>query len=500
MRIIKQLLFGLFLLGMPIMAIAQDANIFLDRAYWKSNPTIEDIDKNIAEGNDISALNSFAFDAVSLALIQKVDNATIKHLLTKKGNNVNKLTHDGRTYIFWAAYKGNLEIMSHLISNGAKMDIIDDHGYSVLNFAAVTGQSNTSLYDFCIANGANIKTETNHDGANALLLAAPFLKDFSLIDYFVSKGVDINSVDNNGNGLFNYATKKGNIDLLKTLVAKGVPFNIETIDASNAMIFASQGTRGHSNTLETFKYLESLGIPPNITTTKGVTPLHALAYKSKDLALFDYFISKGVNVNQANEDGDTAFTNVTYANDLSTVKHLSRYVKNINTANKDGKTALTNAIYRNTVDVVDFLVENGANVNQKDKEGNSLLYYLLKTFKSKTTDEFNEKLDILDKNGLDLKATQAKGNTLFHLALESNNIDLLKRVYGLGVDVNAKNSDGISPLHKAAMKAKDESVLKYLLSIGADKNSKTDFDESVYDLAKENELLQASNVNIEFLK
>ncbi len=497
---ITKLSFGLLFLFVTTMTTAQNGNVFLDKAYWKSNPTITDIEQKMSQGNDISELNPFAFDAVSLALIEKVDNATIKYLLTKKGNNVNKLTHDGRTYIFWAAYKGNLEIMKHLVDNGAKTDIIDDHGYSLMNFAAITGQLNTDLYDFCIANGANLVKETNHDGANALLLAAPFYKDLKLIDYFVSKGITIDSVDDNGNGLFNYATKNGNIDLLKALVSKGVPFDVRTNDASNAMIFASQGTRRHVNTLEVFKYLESLGINPNVTTTKGVTPLHALAYKSKDLTLFDYFISKGVNVNQANEDGNTAFSNAAYANDLSVVKHLFKHVKDIDAANKEGKTALTNAIYRNTVDVVDFLVENNANVSIKDKEGNTLLYYALKAFKSNAPEDFNRKLDMLLKNGLDSKTTQAKGNTLFHLALDNDSLDLLKRVYDLGGDVNTKNNDGISPLHKAAMKAKDESILKYLISIGANKAMKTDFEESAYDLAKENELLKEYNINIDFLK
>ena len=52
----------------------------------------------------------------------------------------------------------------------------------------------------------------------------------------------------------------------------------------------------------------------------------------------------------------------------------------------------------------------------------------------------------------------------------------------------------------SAMTVKDDKVLKYLLSIGADKSIRTDFNETVFDLASENELLQSKNVNIEFLK
>lgn len=499
MKCIK-LTFSLLLLLTIAMGNAQDSNIFLDRAYWKTNPSIKSIEQNITEGHDISALSSSYFDAVSWALIEQVDNRTIKYLLSKKGNDVNKKTHDGRTYVFWAAYKNNLEMMQYLINKGAKMNVIDSHGYSVLNFAAVTGQLNPKLYDLCIANGSNPVTETNHDGANALLLVAPFLQNETLIDYFTSKGISINSTDANGNGLFNYATKNGNIELLKTLVNKGVETNVITKNGGNAMIFASQGTRRHTNSLEVFKYLESIGVTPNITTNSGTTPLHALAYKCKDLKVFDYFISKGVAINQADKEGNTALLNAAYNNDLAVIKHLIKLTDNINVANNEGKTALTNAIYRNTVDVVDLLIKNGADITVKDKNGNTLAYYLLKAYRSKSPEIFNKKLAILTKNGLNIKATQANGNTLFHVALNNSNLNLLKRVHDLGIDVNQKNDEGISPLHIAAMKAKDQSILKYLINIGADKTIKTDFNESVYDLAKENELLQLNTINIEFLK
>ena len=71
---------------------------------------------------------------------------------------------------------------------------------------------------------------------------------------------------------------------------------------------------------------------------------------------------------------------------------------------------------------------------------------------------------------------------------------------GFNIDVNAKNKEGITALQISAMKAKDDKIIKYLLGIGADKTIKTDFDETVYDLASENELLKKQNVNISFLK
>ncbi|EDP94874.1 ankyrin repeat domain-containing protein [Kordia algicida OT-1] len=488
------------LLFLSSVSFAQKSNAFLSRAYWKTNPTIIDIEKKIAEGNDIAELDGNMFDAVSMALIEKVDNETIKYILSKKGNDVNKLTHDGRTYIFWAAYRNNLEMMRFLVEKGAKTDIIDSHGYSLVNFAAVTGQLNTELYNLCLTYGANFSTDTNKQGANALLLVAPFAKNFEIIEYFTSNGLSIKSTDAHGNGIFNYAAKGGNITFLKSLVDKGIDYRKISKNNENAIIFASRGLRRKTNSLSTFKYLVSLGISANITTNEGETPLHSLASKSKDIATFKFFIGEGVDANQVNKDGNTALLIAAYRNEETIVQYLISNTKNSNHQNKEGRSALANAVYRNSPEIVALLLKNNADVTVVDKEGHNLGYYLLKNFESQKQDNFDKKLAMLQAKGFNLTKPQANGNTLYHLAIDNENLDLIKYIKSLNVNVNQKNKEGITPLHLAVMKAKNTKIIKYLLSIGADKSQKTDFEETAYDLAKENEILQKENIDINFLK
>ena len=58
----------------------------------------------------------------------------------------------------------------------------------------------------------------------------------------------------------------------------------------------------------------------------------------------------------------------------------------------------------------------------------------------------------------------------------------------------------MTALHLAAMQSKDQNILKHLISKGADKSITTAFEETVFDLATENELLQKNNIDISFLK
>ena len=475
-----------------ISVSAQKTNVFHDRNFWKTNPSIEIIDQKISEGNDVSALNINAFDGVMYAILEKADNKTIKYLISKKGNDVNKLTHDGRTYIFWAAYKDNLEIMKHVVSKGAKLDIVDTHGNTFLNFAASTGQLNLELYTYSFKIGADITKEKNHDGANALLLIAPHLKDDKIVDYFISKGATLNDKDNAGNGLFEYAAKGGNTKFLKILLDKGVD------KGKNAMIFASQGLRGKENTLETYLFLEKNGINPTIIDDESRNPLHFIAKYNKDVPVYKYFIDKGVDVNLQDKEGNTPFTNAAGNNTVEIVQFLSKELKNINLKNNDGHSALTNAVNRNSINIVSFLLENKADITITDKEGNTLSYYLIHNFSPHKPEVFETKLKLLVKNGFVFNQLQNSKNTLLHIATERNNLPLLKRLASFKIDVDARNKEGLSALQIAAMKAKDDQIIKYLLSIGADKNVKTDFDESIFDLASENELLKKQNIN--FLK
>ena len=495
----KQRLAIVFILIVNFM-YSQSNNCFLDREFWKTNLTIETIEQKIAEGNNISALNQNGFDAVVYAILEKAPNTVIKHLLTKKGNGVNKLTHDKRTYVFWAAYANNVELMKHLIAKKARMDLRDSHYYSVSTFAAATGKTNTGIYDLCIENGIDVRNDKDQHGANALLLIISGIKDFTMIDYFIAKGLDLHDTDDDGNGVFNYTARTGNKEMLNQLIEKGVSYKTPNKKGGNAMLFASQGSRSGYNSLAFFKYLEGLGIAPNVTNKDGETALHNLAYGNNDIKTLEYFLSKNVDVNQRDNKGNTPLLNATYRNKLEVIKLFAKHTKNINSTNKEGHSALTNATQNNTLEVVNFLISKGADVNVIDSKGNHLGYYLMQYYSPKRKTELNEKLKALTKKGFDITKPQKDGNTLYHLALDKNDLALLKLVKTLNVDINAKNKEGITVLHKAAMKAKDDKILKYLLSIGADKTVKTEFEESVYDLAKENELLQQHNIDITFLK
>ncbi len=487
-------------LGLISLNIVAQENALLQRDFWKQKPALQAVENQINLGNNPAELNSNAFDPLVYALLENADLNVLIHLQKQAGNGVNKRTHDGRTYLFWAAYKNNLPFMEYLIAMGAATNLTDDHGYRVMTFAASTGVQNPKLYAYLLANGANLKLEKNRAGANTLLLLMPHLKSPELIGYFQENGLTLSDVDTDGNNAFYYAAKGGTIDMLEWLSQKGVDNKNVNKQGENAMFAAAEGMRRHSNTFELFDYLERKGISATITAKNGETPLTVYAKDGEDFTVFEYLLAKGVNVNQLTAEGNNALMLAAKNNTLETVRLLASKTTDINAANKKGETALSNAVRQNSAAVVSFLLQQGANVAAKDTEGNSLVYYIAESYTSSKLQVFEDKLGVLQNAGLNLTETQANGNTFFHFAAQQNELALLQKAHELGLNINAQNKEGLTPLHFAAMKATNVKVLRYLVSLDADVSIPTNFNESAYQLALENEQLQKNNVDFNFLK
>lgn len=477
--------------------ISAQNNVFFSADFWKSKPSVEQVKQKIAEGNDPVALNERAYDATSLAINNGASFETIVYLLSLKGNEVDKLTHDKRTYIFWAAFQNRLDVAKYLLDKGAKTDVRDSHLYSPLLFSAVRGNKSLEMYELLIKYGANVK-DRNENGATALLLLIPHLKDLKEVDYFIKKGLSLKDVDNKGDNSIFYAARYGNQDIINQLIKKKIDVKAVNKKGQNIAFVAAEGGRGKSNDISFFKYVESLGINPNQKDKEGLTPLFILSFRHRDVGVLSYFIEKGNDVNQTNASGQSPLMNAASSNVLPIVTLLADKTQNINAVNNHKQSALTLAVHRNSAEVVDFLIGKGADVNVKDDKGNSLVYYLVDGYSPRNQEDFNKKWDILLEKGLDMAQLQANGNTIYHLAVQKGNLDLLQKASSASVSVDTKNEEGLTPLHQAIMTAKNLDIINFLLEKGADKTVTTDFGESAYDLAQENEALNGLNIN--FLK
>lgn len=490
-------LFSVITLLASIPAMSQQ-NVFFDRSFWNENTSVSQVKTAIEAGNSPSALNEAAFDAPSLAILGNVPTPTAIYLIEQEGNSITKTTHDGRTYLFWAASSGNVALIHYLLEQGSDIYAKDTKGYIPVTFAALFGNTNPKVYEAFFRAGIDPKA-TYDQGETLLLKTIAFdSEQLPLTQYFISKGLKLKQTSLSGATAFDYASRKGNVNLLKTLRKKVKPTH-------QALPMAAEGViRQPNNPIEVYQYLiENQKIPATATDYKGGTALHYLA-RRQDLPAAQYLIEKGANIEATDKDDNTCLMNACYGNNLELVKLLLKGKEHINKANGKGETALLIALQRSSSEVVALLLAQGADTRAVSKKGVNVIEALLASYnprKKGNDEDFDQKAALLKQYLVALQGANAHGDTALHMAVVKGNLKLVEKIWSWpSIDINAQNEEGETPLIKAALTAKDTSLLKLLIDKGANKALTTSLGETAYELAKENENLQKSGADLSFLK
>ncbi len=159
---------------------------------------------------------------------------------------------------------------------------------------------------------------------------------------------------------------------------------------------------------------------------------------------------------------------------------LSKKV-NVNAKNQDGDTPLIIAAVHGDVDVAKALMAKGADINAKGaKDGATPLMVAV------YTGDLELAKALLDKKA-DLNSVNQDGDTALSIAVRNGEVEIVELLLSKGADINAKNpKDGTTPLMIAAFHGDADTARVLLSESKADINAKNYAGDSALKIAEVN--------------
>lgn len=460
--------------------------------------------------------------------VMKGDKAALRMLLQQKAD-VNAAQVDGATALHWAVYRDDLETADLLIRAGANVKAANREGITPLAMASLYGHAtmidrllkagadatqrgpngettlmlaarngNPAAIKVLLAAGADVNATEPVRGTDALMWAAE-QRHPAAVKALLDGGAD-------------FSARSGPAGLPRNYMANRV--NTATVEAAAARHRrAAAAGRTYEEQLKVEK-AESRAYADDADDTQvlvaglvgtgggGLTAL-VFAAREGDLESAKLLLEAGADVNQTTEYGWTPLLTATNNRQYKLATYLIERGAGVNIANKGGWTPLYLATDNANIEGGDYpvpkpdldhwpfiktLLEHGANPNARVTENTlSRTIFTMQWFFEGGATAFvraaqssdTQLMKLLLSHGTDPKIPTDYGDTALTVAAgigwvegvtyersAKENLEAVKMLLDLGLDPNAANRDGRTPLMGAALKGRND-VVQLLVDRGA---------------------------------
>lgn len=384
-----------------------------------------------------SSLKSCVRDAIDLDFSFTV--AVMINILRSDGQELEEL-------LDYAIDRGSEQVVHLLLTKG--INVRD----SMIHHACCSEQFHLAIVKLLVKHTQSI---TN---SYPVLFNVAEKGDLICLKYLIDCGFDINEPGYSSMSPLMMAAREGHLECVRCLLDSGADVNWRDSYDESA-IFEATAT-GH---FEIAQLLLDYGAAAQGAGRGRRNILHLCSFSP---SITRQILEQHVDIDARNSSGSTPLHKASENGHADSVKLLIEHNAAIEPVNENGNTPLALAVQAGKLTTITNLLEGGADVNSVlNKNGCSALHY------AKTA----ETIGLLLQYGANVNSTNNDGQAALYFRVGDSQSDLssIKRLLNARANIHQGNRTGRTPLLHAIMWKKDESIINYLLSKGADPNKPT---------------------------
>uniref|UniRef100_A0A0A9WM61 Serine/threonine-protein phosphatase 6 regulatory ankyrin repeat subunit B n=1 Tax=Lygus hesperus TaxID=30085 RepID=A0A0A9WM61_LYGHE len=454
----------LSILGSPLMDRLND-NLFSIETH---SPTLfgKSLRNHIAHGNDIVGfltndpttpivLNAAMFIQHDIAqtslMIGQLSWSGVTSLQEKDTSNGAVI--DSQQLLFQSLRDGDMVAIERAVSHGADIAAKTADGMTALHFAAMCSHEESLAYTLKQWKGTI--TVRNIVGQNPFHIAARqgYVRNLKLL-WARDKAI-VETKDREGNTALHFAAAAGNCSVINYLLA--LKANVETNNlGGNTPLRIALFQKQVEASKILLKYYK-----PNSNPNGGFSPLHVAA-EIGSIELVRHLLLQGENPKDLTDRAATALHLAALNGHTEVVEALITNGADVNARSSSGGTPLLFAVETNREDIVRTLLQSGADVNCIDADNFAPIFH------AASNGNVTIAKILLEKGARVNLAFHPTGQTPLHYAVGwTDNAKLVELLLTYKALINAKDSQGVTPLHQAARCGHPASCA-VLLNHGAD--------------------------------